>query len=246
MAKKPIKKKSAPVRTKILRVLRYLVFTLGIVFMIMLLLAATTVPFYAWHYLGVEKSGNIKEPDYIVLLGGSSIPSENGLLRTFYTSRLSEKFPKARIVIAIPGKLNDMADAPHMLENEIVRRTNPSQPVLFINKGANTREQALEMSRKISTSAALTLVTSPEHMYRAVLTFRKAGFTDVSGLPTFEQSLSDSAIFFNDKELQGNKRMPAIGKNLQVRYQFWHHLKLEVIVIREYFAITYYKLRGWI
>ena len=33
---------------------------------------------------------------------------------------------------------------------------------------------------------------------------------------------------------------------LQYRYQFWNHLKYQVICWREYLAISYYKVRGWI
>jgi uncharacterized SAM-binding protein YcdF (DUF218 family) len=246
MTKRSAKKKSTGINEKFFRILRYMLYVFGIFFALMLILAVTTIPFYAWYNLGVKKSGTINNPKYIILLGGNSIPSENGLLRTYYTSLLSEKFPNARVVVAIPGNLNDPDDAPRLIEKELMKRFTPGQPVLLINKGGNTREQVLEIIKKINTKEAVTLVTSPEHMYRAVLTFKKAGFTNISGLPTFEQSLSESSIIFNDNDLKGNKVMPPIGKNLQVRYQFWHHLKLEIIVIREYFAITYYKLRGWI
>jgi hypothetical protein len=82
-------------------------------------------------------------------------------------------------------------------------------------------------------------------MKRAVLAFRKCGYTNVSGLPTFEYSL-DADLTFRDSDLKGNKIAPPIGNNLQVRYQFWNHLKYEILVIREYFGLGYYKLRGWI
>lgn len=246
MKKKPARKKLSGIKGKILSVLRYLIFGLGILFIIMLIFAATTVPFYAWYNLGMKKSGSINNPQYIVMMGGNSIPSENGLLRTYYTSMLSEKYPDAQIVVAIPGDISNRKDAPRLIENELMKRSSPEKPVLLVNKGGNTREQALEIAKKISINASVTLVTSPEHMYRAILTFRKAGFTKVSGLPTFEQSLDESSILFNDSDLKGNRAIPPIGKNLQVRYQFWNHLKLEITVAREYAAIAYYKLRGWI
>lgn len=246
MKKKPAKRKKSGIKAMIFRILKYVVFSLGIIFILMLILASTTIPFYAWYKLGMQKSGTINDPKYIVLLGGNSIPSENGLLRTYYASMLSEKFPQAQIIVAIPGDLNDRTDAPRLFENELMRRCSPEKPVMLVNKGGNTREQALETAKKISVKSSITLVTSPEHMYRSVLAFRKAGFTDVTGLPTFEQSLDESSVFFNDSELKGNKMMPPIGKNLQVRYQFWHHLKLEIVVVREYCALTYYKIRGWI
>ncbi len=33
---------------------------------------------------------------------------------------------------------------------------------------------------------------------------------------------------------------------LAIRYNFWNYLKLEITVLREYMAITWYWLRGWI
>ena len=90
------------------------------------------------------------------------------------------------------------------------------------------------------------LVTSPEHMYRAILSFEKAGFSQVQGLPTFETSVDEDKLYFNDRDLKGNAIVPPIGHNKQLRYQFWTHLKYEIIVIREVFALGYYKLRAWI
>jgi hypothetical protein len=82
-------------------------------------------------------------------------------------------------------------------------------------------------------------------MKRAVLTFRKCGFANVSGMPAFEFSL-DADLTFSDSDLKGNAVAPPIGHNLQFRYQFWNHLKYEIVVIREYCGMAYYKLRGWI
>lgn len=246
MASRTGKKHKAGIRSKLLKIIRYMVFSFGCLFILMLLLAATTLPFYAWYNLGVKNSELSAEPEFIILMGGSSIPSENGLLRAYYTSALSDKFPKAQIIVAIPGSLSDPNDAPKLIEKELIQRSSPDQAVMLINKGSNTRQQALEIAKKLRKDASIALVTSPEHMYRAVLTFKKAGFTTVGGVPTFEQSLNESAILFDDPDLKGNKIAPPIGKNLTVRYQFWHHLKLEIIVAREYFAIAYYKLRGWI
>jgi hypothetical protein len=90
------------------------------------------------------------------------------------------------------------------------------------------------------------LVTSPEHMRRAVLVFRKVGFTRINALPAFENAL-EADLVFKDDELGGNKLpIPDIGGNISVRYQFWNHLKYEILIAREMTALSYYKLRGWI
>jgi hypothetical protein len=83
-------------------------------------------------------------------------------------------------------------------------------------------------------------------MRRAVLVFRKAGFTRVSALPAFESAI-EAKLFFEDDQLGGNKILvPDIGGNTEVRYQFWNHLKYEILIAREMAAMGYYKLRGWI
>ncbi len=83
-------------------------------------------------------------------------------------------------------------------------------------------------------------------MRRAILTFRKAGFQHVTGLPAFEQSV-DFDLAFNDDELGGRKRfIPDIGHNTQIRYQFWIHLEYEILIIREIVALGFYNLKGWI
>ena len=51
---------------------------------------------------------------------------------------------------------------------------------------------------------------------------------------------------FNDEKLGGNKAIPNIGNNIQLRYQFWNHLGYQIRVYREYLAIAFYKLKGWI
>ncbi len=220
----------------------------GCVFLVLCLLAFTSLPFWAYYSLGTSNSKITQAPATIVMLGGAGIPSGDGLMRTYYTSKLAIAHPEAKVIIAMPGNLSDSNSAPNRVKAELILRGINGQSITFEDAGRNTREQAQKLSAG-KTSAqlkqAITLVTSPDHMKRSVLAFRKCGFTNVSGLPTFENSL-DADLTFTDRDLKGNRIAPPIGNNLQVRYQFWNHMKYEVVVIREYFALAYYKLRGWI
>ena len=36
--------------------------------------------------------------------------------------------------------------------------------------------------------------------------------------------------------------MPEVGNNLNIRYNFWNYLKLEITCLREFSAIAYYKI----
>ncbi len=133
------------------------------------------------------------------------------------------------------------------MKRELEIRNVSSERISLETNGKNTRYQALEVIKMISsTKEPVILVTSPEHMRRAILTFRKAGFKNISGIPAFEQTI-DFDLVFNDKDLGGrNKFIPEIGHNTQLRYQFWIHLEYEILIIREIVALGFYHLKGWI
>jgi len=152
----------------------------------------------------------------------------------------------------------------------VLRGITPER-IMLEDSGTNTRAQAINIQKLItiydlrlthSTSQNLTnivnqqssivnrrssilIVTSPEHLYRSVKTFKKAGFSRVDGLPAFEQAI-ESDISFNAGKLGGRKLMPDIGENITLRYQFWSQMNYEFLVIREWLALTYYWLMGWI
>jgi uncharacterized SAM-binding protein YcdF (DUF218 family) len=233
---------------RIPRILKILLISGGCFFIVLCILAFTTLPFWAYYSLGTSNSNSKQPPATIVMLSGSGIPSGDGLMRTFYTARLANAYPEASVILSMPGNLADSTSSPRLAFEELIMRGVNPHSISYENKGRNTREQAQKLAAGKSVqqlNKPITLVTSPEHMKRAVLTFRKVGFTNVSGLPTFEYSL-DADLTFRDSDLKGNKIAPPIGTNLQVRYQFWNHLKYEILVIREYLGLGYYKLRGWI
>ena len=72
------------------------------------------------------------------------------------------------------------------------------------------------------------------------------GFSIDSDNTEAEDNINQLDAIFEDVELGGNTTVPNIGKNTKIRYQFWTHLKYQTIVYREYTAIAFYKLKGWI
>jgi uncharacterized SAM-binding protein YcdF (DUF218 family) len=229
------------------RILRTVLLVAGGLFVTLCLIATTNLPYWAYYDLGTSNSRSKKTPTTIVLLSGTGIPSEGGLMRAYITARIAKKNPAADIFISIPGNLADSTGAPLLTAKELMLRGIKKERLHFENLGRNTRDQAQRLcagKTAAQLNLPITLVTSPEHMKRAVLTFRKAGFKQVSGVATFETAL-ETDLTFKDSDLKGNKYMPAIGDNLQVRYQFWNHIKFEILVLREYFAIVYYKMMGW-
>ena len=226
---------------------RWFLLASGLVFLILCILAFTTIPFHLYYRLATYSLPGKLPPKAIVMLSGAGIPSENGLIRAYFTAALADKYPEATVIIAAPGDTSDAMSDPMQIFNELtIRGVNPKQ-IIFESGGKNTRGQAMNLiseSGKDFANSNIVLVTSPEHVTRAVKTFRRAGFAWVSALPAFESSLSED-LTFDDRDLKGNKLIPPIGGNMQFRYQFWNHLKYEILVIREYFALAFYKIKGW-
>jgi len=229
-----------------LRILRKIFTVIGMFFSVCVLLALTEQPFWGYHWLGTSKSELKWKPGFIVLLGGGGMPSQSNLIRSWYTEKAAKSFPDARIIIAIPGEIIDSLSTPQLMKKELaIRGVNPAK-IIFESEATNTRAQAVNCQRIIKMQTPILLVTSPEHMRRAVLCFQKAGFEKVNALPAFENDL-EADLTFKDDELGGNKTLvPDVGKNINMRYQLWNHLKYEILIARELVALAYYKLRGWI
>ena len=229
------------------KAIRWFLLAFGVAFLILCILAFTTIPFHLYHRLATYSLPGKFPPKAIVMLSGAGIPSENGLIRAYFTADLANKYPEATVIIAAPGDTSDKMSDPMQIFNELTLRGVNPQQIIFETEGKNTRGQAMNLiggSGKEFINSNILLVTSPEHVKRAVKTFRRAGFARVSALPTFESSLSED-LTFDDRDLKGNKLIPPIGGNMQFRYQFWNHLKYEILIIREYFALAFYKVKGW-
>jgi uncharacterized SAM-binding protein YcdF (DUF218 family) len=237
----------------ILRILKYILFFFGCLFLILFIFCLTSAPFWTWYNMSTKHAGIHRPPEFIVVLGGGGMPSESGLMRTWYAARLGNHFFRSKIIIALPGDTVDSLSSVYKMKEELILRGISGKRISFESLGTNTRAQALNIASsritryplRVTRDASLLIVTSPEHLYRAVRTFRKAGFLLVDGCPAFETAI-ESELSFDDRLLGGKKWLPAIGKNITVRYQFWTQLHYEQLVMREWLAIVYYKLNGWI
>ena len=242
MTKSKIKTKSI----YFLRILRNLFMVVGIFFSACVILALTEQPYWGYYWLGTSKAELKWKPEVIVVLGGGGMPSQSNLMRGWYAGNAAKSFPDATVVIATPGSISDSLSTPSVMKRELILRgVNPGN-IVFEEQGTNTRAQALNCKKIINPQTSVLLITSPEHMRRAVLCFRKAGFEKVNGLPAFENAL-EADLKFEDDKLGGNKTMiPDVGESINARYQLWNHLKYEILIAREIVALTYYRLRGWI
>ncbi len=228
------------------RILNNIMVFFGFLFLVSIVLAFTTLPYKTYHWLGTSQSELTTEPQTIILLGGGGMPSQSNLMRSWYTEKAAKNFIKSNVIIAMPGLISDGLSTPCLMKKELELRGISPERISFEPKGTNTRSQALNCQGIIKMQSPILLVTSPEHMRRAVLCFRKAGFTKINALPAFENA-AEADFSFKDDELGGNKiLLPGVGQNINMRYQVWNHLKYEILFAREITATFYYKLRGWI
>ena len=113
------------------------------------------------------------------------------------------------------------------------------------DSNSSSHHLTISPSHHFTISPSLLIVSSPVHIHRAVLAFRKAGFARVDGLPAYERAI-EADILFSGRKLGGRKIIPDIGENLSLRYEFWTQMNYELIVIREWLALGYYWMKGWI
>lgn len=206
-------------------------------------LSFTDIPFYAYHWLGVSNIKLSGTPNTIVILGGSGMPSPDGLIRTYYAAESARQFTDAEIIIALPFNQYDSLHQLELMAHELIVKGIDSTRIKFEPLGYNTHSQAVNIAKMYGTdkrNISLLIITTPEHMYRSIKTFRKVGFSNVGGNPTFEKPIDEEMA--KDKENSEDTRV----KSLDLRYNMWSYLNYELLVMREYFAILYYKLKGWV
>lgn len=213
------------------------------IFLIFLILALTPAPFYMHYALGTDPNKSEKNftPEYIVMLGGGSMPSGDNLMRLYYVAEYANYFHIPVIILHPKDSVSQLK-----MKGELMAKGVSGDSVYFFTKGTNTRAQILNLKNEHPEmiNNKLLIITSPEHLTRTIKCFNKLDFQQVRGEGAF-----DAAIHFDlslrDQKLLGNEYIPEI-ENTNIRYTFWNYLKLEITCFREYFALAYYKLKGWI
>ncbi|MCC6840317.1 MAG: YdcF family protein [Flavobacteriales bacterium] len=225
------------------RLLRTCLMLSGGVALLLTVLAFTRIPFDAHRWLGT--AGGLAGPqvEAILVLSGSGMPSGPELMRCQEAAKRAAQAPAAGLLLALPY---DTALARAMVQELGLRGVAPERITLVMH-GRNTREQALDVAttRPAWKARSIAVVTAPEHMYRSLCTFRKLGFARVAGAPAFEHALF-SNLAFNHTGAGGKAFTPDISASTDLRYNFWNYLKLEITCLREYAALLYYQLNGWI
>ncbi len=234
---------------RVLQTFRIALITFGVFFLFFLAFAFTTGPFWMLYWLGRSVSDYQFKPDNIIIMGGSGMPSESALMRVYFAAKLANQYPESKVYVTQPSNSGDKiidSDA-YRMQQELQIKGVDSTRIFLELSGKNTREEALnvlKLNPHINNECCV-IVTAPEHMRRSILTFRKVGYRYLGGVPTFNFA-GPVDLQYSDKSLGGrNVPLPEVGESIQLRYQFWNHLRYQVICYREFVALCWYKIRGW-
>ena len=223
------------------KTIKAIIFTLGGLFLLMLVLAFTSVPFWAHYRLGQTPNGEIQltHPQYVVMFGGAGMPSEDNLMRLYHTAALARHF-EVPVVLVHPKDPICQAEMTRLLHQGGI------DSILYMTEGTNTRSQAVELMENYPelVQNQCIVVTSPEHVRRTVKCLNKVGFQNIIGKAAYPATV-DFDLSLKKQKLGGNEAIPSV-ESVKMRYTFFNYLKLEITCIREYFALAYYRIKGWI
>ncbi|MBQ8958899.1 MAG: YdcF family protein [Bacteroidales bacterium] len=223
------------------KIVKVVFFAFGGLFLSMVVLAFTSVPFYSFFRLGQnpDKEILLTHPQQVVMFGGAGMPSEDNLMRLYHTAALARHF-EVPVLLVHPEDSLCQAEMTRLLHQGGI------DSVRYMTSGANTRSQVVELMEAYPelTEEELLVVTSPEHVRRTLKCLQKAGFTHVVGKAAYPATVNFD-LSLKKQKLGGNEMIPAV-ENVKIRYTFFNYLKLEITCIREYLSLGYYKIKGWI
>ncbi len=219
----------------------------------------TNLPWRSYKSLSEVSDSDSAPPTHILVMGGSGIPGESGLSRTFFGAQAALRNPSAEVLIAMPLGTNE-SFASRAYVDELRLRGVPADRIRVLADGRNTREQALRLAESLAGRTGpvrILVVTDPYHIRRTAACVRKA-FADLgrevglAGLPVFPLSIEDPLVFIaGELDAPGTApaaraAVPDIGASLRFRYNLWVNFSYTQAVFREYSAMVYYRLRRWL
>lgn len=218
-----------------------LFFSLGILFTLMIALAFTSAPFYWYFNLGQnpDKEVQIVAPECIVMFGGAGMPSDDNLMRLYHSAALARHFD-VPVLLVHPKDSICQSEMTRLLHQEGI------DSILYMTAGTNTRSQAVELAEQYPelSRSQLIIVTSPEHVRRTMKCLNKVGFQNIIGKAAYPATV-DFDLSLKKQKLGGKEAIPSV-ESTKVRYTFFNYLKLEITCFREWIALGYYRIKGWI
>lgn len=225
---------------RIKRIFRIILLFFGSLSLTAVILSFTDYPYIAYYRLGHPDGSAHPVPDYIFIYSGGGMPAPETMMRLYYGVKTAQRFPEAKLIVAMPcDSIEDETAQIHMMEDELIIHGIEKERILREYEGSNTYYQSVNMLKMINadTNTAVTVVTSPQHIYRTVQVLKATGIKQVGYNAAMERCIPEELLEKSEDDSYVNPNM---------RYNVWNYLKYELTVSREYCAIVYYYIRGWI
>lgn len=214
------------------RCLRCLLAIAAIAFLVQLYFGVAGVPGCVVGWITGRELRSDEPPRYVIVLGGGGIPSESGLIRTYYAAEIGLRETNATLVVSLPSDGEPLTNSVGRMRDELILRGVRPEAILMEHKALNTHEQAVNVRRLLGDDCLrkrVLLVTSPTHVRRAYLCFRHEGFENIVVRAAYSMAAEAD-----------------IGGGVLLRYSIWANLQLEVEIAREVAAMLWYRAKGWI
>lgn len=213
---------------------------MGVLSSIFLCLALTDLPYRAYQQLkSIEVGSSASQVRAIVVFSGVGMPSGEGLMQLRSVQQLHASMPSAQVWVFSPTRDSIATDQLKRYQEELSRLGVSDSLVTLISSGNNTRTQSQDLAAIIGEEGgSIALVTVPIQQYRARRACQRLGIK-VVGFGYMEDQPLPNEVLTDSKGLVGRL-------SILLRYKWWSYLQLEIKVMREYTAIAYYWLRGWI
>ena len=200
-----------------------------------------------WQYL--PPAGEIPVADVIVLLGGGTepalaprpFPELNGAGDRLVRAAILYQAGKAPAILASGGNitwLENRASTPATDMAALLGMMGvPSSAVWLEDQSQNTYENAVFCAKilKEKNITRVILVTSAMHMPRSVALFRKQGIDVIPAPADFTVTQAGWAELTSTPEAWLVNQLPSAGS-----------LGLTSAVLKEYFGLIVYRLKGWV
>ena len=204
----------------------------AILFVLQLLGVLIGPPHWLQDWLSATAYLPKEQPRYIIVLGGGGIPSTSTLIRTYYAAEYGRGLTGTTFIVSLPTDSDPNTTSIGRMRDELVRRGIPASSIRMEYRGLDTHQEAAYICKMLDASALrepILVISSEYHLRRAMLCFRKQGFTNVSAL--------DAASIGAEAEM---------GPWAWLRYGIWKNPATEATIARELLALLTYKFRGWI
>lgn len=212
-------------------------------------------------YRAEENEG--EAPGAVLLMAGSGIPGETGLIRVWHAAEVARQFPEARVYLALPKAAEGAREA-YLRELEV--RGVERWRVTVLGDGNDTYHQAEAAAKAFSTGlergAGVVVVTSPEHEYRVVACLRRMGVTRrLWACPAYSRSLDDPhgvgtemrispatlelTVVEAEVAAEDEGAMVRAGRNRRAD-RVRRNLDASQRVLDEALSLAAYRFRGWL